>query len=87
MLETWQVDITDNRFKNKSKKWSKRVEELAAISGQILNEEQINEIKKTLSEMCCGKSDEECFTSDAITLLNGICTKIKTDMSRLFNQP
>lgn len=87
LLETWQIDITDNRFKNKSKKWSKRVEDVAAISGQMLNEDQINGIKKTLSEMCCGKSIEECFTPDAITLLNGICAKIKTDISRLFNQP
>ena len=87
LLETWQVDITDNRFKNKSEKWSKRVEELAAIPGQILNEEQMNGIKKTLSEMCYGKSNEECFTSDAIILLNGICSKIKADISQLFNHP
>lgn len=87
LLDTWQVDITDNKFKNKSKKWSKRVEELATLSGQILNEEQINEIKKSLCEMCFGKSIEECFTTDAITLLNGMCYKIKADISQLFNQP
>jgi hypothetical protein len=86
-METWQVDITNGRFRNKSKKWSKRVEELATLSGQILNEEQINDIKKELSNMCSGKSIEECFNADAITLLTGICSKIKSDVSQLFNQP
>ena len=87
LMETWQVDITNGRFRNKSKKWSKRVEELATLSGQILNEEQINDIKKKLSEMCSEKSIEECFNADAITLLKGICSKIKSDISQLFNQP
>jgi hypothetical protein len=87
LMETWQVDITNGRFRNKSKKWSKRVEELATLSGQILNEEQINDIKKELSNMCSGKSNEECFNADAITLLTGICSKIKSDVSQLFNQP
>lgn len=87
LMETWQIDITNGKFKNKSKKWSKRVEELAALSGQILNEEQINDIKKELSRMCIEKSIEECFTADAITLLTGICSKIKSDVSQLFNQP
>lgn len=87
LMETWQVDITNGRFRNKSKKWSKRVEELAALSGQVLNEDQINDIKKKLSEMCSEKSIEECFNADAITLLKGICSKIKSDVSQLFNQP
>lgn len=87
LMKTWHVDITNGKFKNKSKKWSKRVEELAALSGQILNEEQINDIKKELSRMCIEKSIEECFTADAITLLTGICSKIKSDVSQLFNQP
>ncbi len=87
LMETWQVDITDSRFKNKSKKWSKRVEELATYSGQMLNEEQINLIKKELSNMCSGKSIEECFNANAITLLTGIRSKIKEDVSQLFNQP
>lgn len=86
LMGTWQVDIANSSFKNKSKKWSKRVEELAALSGQILNEEQINDIKKDLSNMCAGKSIEECFTAEAITLLTGICSKIKSDVSQLFNQ-
>lgn len=85
LMETWQVDITDCRFRNKSKKWSKRIEELATPSGQILNEEQINDIKKEISNMCNGKSIEECFNADAITLLTGICNKIKSDISQLFN--
>lgn len=87
LMNTWHVNITNGKFKNKSKKWSKRVEELAALSGQILNEEQINDIKKELSRMCIEKSIEECFTADAITLLTGICSKIKSDVSQLFNQP
>lgn len=87
LMETLQVDITNGRFRNKSKKWSKRVEELATLSGQILNEEQINDIKKELSNMCSGKSIEESFNADAITLLTGICSKIKSDVSQLFNQP
>lgn len=87
LKETWQVDITNGMFRNKSKKWSKRVEELASLSGQILNEEQINDIKKELSNMCSGKSIEECFNADAITLLTGICSKIKSDVSQLFNKP
>ncbi len=87
LMETWQVDITNGRFRNKSKKWSKRVEGLATLSGQILNEEQINDIKKELSNMCSGKNIEESFNADAITLLTGICSKIKSDVSQLFNQP
>ncbi len=87
LKETWQVDITNGMFRNKSKKWSKRVEELASLSGQILNEEQINDIKKELSNMCSGKSIEECFNAEAITLLTGICSKIKSDVSQLFNKP
>ena len=87
LMNTWHVDITNGKFKNKSKKWSKRVEELAALSGQILNEKQINDIKKELSRMCIEKRIEECFTEDAITLLTGICSKIKSDVSQLFNQP
>lgn len=86
LMETWQIDITNGKFKNKSKKWSKRVEELAARSGQILSEEQTNDIKKKLSSMCIGKGIGECFTTDAITLLTGICSKIKSDVSQLFNQ-
>lgn len=86
LMETWQIDITNGKFKNKSKKWFKRVEELAARSGQILSEEQTNDIKKKLSSMCIGKGIGECFTTDAITLLTGICSKIKSDVSQLFNQ-
>ena len=86
LMETWQIDITNGKFKNKSKKWSKRVEELAARSGQILSEEQTNDIKKKLSSMCIGKGIGECFTTEAITLLTGICSKIKSDVSQLFNQ-
>lgn len=86
LMETWQIDITNGKFKNKSKKWSKRIEELAARSGQILSEEQTNDIKKKLSSMCIGKGIGECFTTDAITLLTGICSKIKSDVSQLFNQ-
>lgn len=87
LMETWQVDITNGRFRNKSKKWSKRVEELAALSGQVLNEDQINDIKKKLNNMCSGKSIEESFNADAIKLLTEICFKIKSDVSQLFNQP
>lgn len=85
LLAEYQVDIDNGRFQNKSKKWSKRVEELASLAGNELNEAQINDIKTDLSNMCSGISIEECFREEAIPLLNGICAKIKTDVNRLFS--
>ncbi len=87
LFNDFQVDISDGRFRNRSKKWSKRVKELAGLSGQILDEVQIDTIKTHLSNLCSGKTIEECFSTEAITILQGICTKIKCDISQLFNQP
>lgn len=81
----FQVDIDNGRFQNKSKKWSKRVKELALLSGYELNETQINDIKTDLNNMCSGKTIDECFREESITLLNAICTKIKTDVNNLFS--
>lgn len=84
LIDMFDVDISDGRFQNKSKKWSKRVEELASLTGQILDDTQINNIKTDLSNMCSEKNIEECFKEESINLLNGICAKIKSDVNKLF---
>lgn len=87
LFDKYQIDINCGEFRNKSKKWSDRVKKLAESSAQVLDDEQIDQIKADLSNMCLDKSVEEVFSAEAITLLEAICSKIKYDINQLFNRP
>ena len=87
LFDKYQIDINCGEFRNKSKKWSDRVKKLAESSAQVLDDEQIDQIKADLSDMCLDKSVEEVFSAEAITLLEAICSKIKYDINQLFNRP
>ena len=84
MLNTYQINILDNHFKNKSQKWSKRITELARQTGQEFSEDQINEIKKELSEMSKTKPLIDVFTPESITLIKNILNSIEKDISKMF---
>lgn len=87
LSEQFGIDISSRLFKNKSKKWCTRVEEIAASTGRELTTEDMNNMKKVLSESAREEAVEDWFSADAIQLLNAICESIKSDISRLLARP
>jgi len=81
-LSKYQLDVTKGQFKNKSKKWTSRIKDIAALTGQELNDDDINGLKKTLSELADVKKEKNIKT-EAGALLRGIIEKIKSDVEEL----
>ena len=73
-------NISDNIFKNKSKKWSDKISNLALNNGQVLDKETEDRFKKELVNMANG--DISTYLSgQGVELLHNIGEKIKTDLN------
>ena len=83
LLKEYYIEISDNSFKNKSKKWSTRLRDIALSCAQDINDDQLSNIKKELSNICVNKSIEEGFDKESISLLNSIINKIQMDVGEL----
>lgn len=81
LLEKHQIDITMGQFRNRSKKWSKRIEELAALSGQVLNNSDIDTIKMRVSELALDGGVH--LTDQSIALISNIVERIKTEVQEV----
>ena len=77
-----QIDISHSKFKNKARKWSTRLKELAVLSGQELSDETINEYKEKISQKVSGDLNGQ-FTTEASDLLDEIILKITSDIDEL----
>lgn len=73
-------DISNNVFKNKSKKWSDRVSDLAIENGQIFDKETEDKFKRELVNMADGET-KNYLSEQGIILLQNITQKIKTDLN------
>lgn len=80
-LLTKSIDITKGKFKNKTKKWSDRIKDLAADVGILVDEEFLDTIKQDISEIAI-KTDI-MFTDDAMRLLNAISDKVREDIKTM----
>lgn len=84
LLNKYQLDITKGQFKNKNKKWSTRIKDIASLSGQNLTDENINELKKILCELVDVKNERNLSLEGQI-LLENILTKITSDIDELLS--
>ena len=81
LLSDYQIDINNGAFKNKSKKWSTRIKEIAAQSGRILDNKDIDTIKQKVSELAAEK--EIFLNATGSTLFQGILGVIKQEVEKL----
>ena len=79
----YQLDISVGIFKNKSKKWSRRITEIAKMTGQILIDSQVNMFKETLSDSAKTCPFEAFYTDEARLLLHTLLEKIDGDIISL----
>ncbi len=86
LKQDFEIDISTPSFKNKSKKWCTRIEEIAAAAGRELSEEELNNMKKTLSESARDGGAEDWFSDKGIQLLDAISSDIKSDVFRLLSR-
>lgn len=86
LMNEYQLDIGNGRFKNKAKKWSDRLADIAALNGEDLSKEVINEIKKQLSELV-QLSGANYLKTEGKDLLNNILQKISHDIDTLTSSP
>lgn len=86
LRQNFAINISVPSFKNKSKKWCTRIEEIAAVSGRVLSEEELNSMKRTLSESACAGNVEDWFSERGIALLSDICDNIKSEIFRLLSR-
>lgn len=72
------IDITNGIFKNKTKKWKNRIEEIAFAAGIILDSESIDLIKENISKLVA--EHDSPFTDEANVLLEKITHQILSDI-------
>ena len=80
LLSEYKIDITKGQFRNKSKKWSKRIEELAGLSARVLNGNDIDTIKTKVSELVTAENDDLHLSTAGNELIQRIVEKIKEDV-------
>lgn len=80
-LSTKSIDITNGKFKNRVKKWSDRIKDLAADVGILVDEDFIDTIKKDISEIAV--SANKMFADDALKLLEAISNKVREDIKTM----
>lgn len=80
LLSEFDIDITSAPFKNKSRKWSKRVKDVAELSARILDDETIDSIKKRISELVSEGSIT--FSKAGQSLIENILSAIKKDVEQ-----
>jgi len=77
----YQIDITRGQFRNASKKWSKRIEELAGLTGRVLTSADIDTIKQGVLGMVL--SDGVHLSTQGRELIACIIETIKQEIQGL----
>ena len=75
------IDISIGLFKNKTKKWADRLDDIAKSVGIIMDSAMLDEIKFETSKLV--EQSDNPFTDSAKILLNAIAQKVKDDVSEL----
>lgn len=83
LLDSYQIDINNGQFRNKSKKWSSRISEIAALSGRILDSRNIDEMKTKISALAIQGGLN--LNSQGVQLIKRIIEQIKADISGTIN--
>lgn len=74
------IDISSSKFKDNSKKWSKRIADIASEAGIDFNSDFENDLKKEIQNLV---NNSKSFLNDkGKTLLNNICKKIEDDIDK-----
>jgi predicted ATP-dependent endonuclease of OLD family len=79
-LDEFGIDVTKNPFKNKSRKWSTRIEDVAALSGRILDGKDIDNMKTRLSGLV--SEGKVSFSKTGLELIENIITAIRNDLNQ-----
>lgn len=82
LLNDYQTNITKGQFRNKSKKWSKRIEEIAGLAGRIISDADIDNIKTRVNELVLSGIGGSRFNEGGRALMESIIEKIKNDVKR-----
>ena len=75
------IDISVGLFKNKTKKWADRLDDVAKSVGIIIDSDILDEIKIEISKLI--EKNNNPFTDSAKTLLNAIAQKVKDEVEEL----
>lgn len=76
------IDITNAKFKNQAKKWSDKIDELAALSGIDFTKTLENELKQKIQDLITDFRPD-FFTGDGYKLLNSIIGLVKSDLKNM----
>ena len=77
-LKKKQIDIRNGLFRNKTKKWADRIKSIALTAGIALNDSDIDNIKKDISNLVYAHKSP--FKESAITLLKQLSEAIIQDV-------
>lgn len=80
-LLTESIDISDSAFKDKRKKWSCRIKEVASKSGRELTQDDMDNIKEQVSLLA--ESAASPFNAEGKTLLDNISQTIVQSISSI----
>ncbi len=80
LLSEYQIDITKGQFRNRSKKWSKRIEELAGLSARLLSNSDIDIIKTKVCELAVSDNGGLYLSATGNELIQSIVEKIRHDV-------
>lgn len=78
----YQIDIAKGQFRNASKKWSKRIGDLASLSGRLLTNNDIDIIKQKVSELALANGIH--LTPTGTELMNSIVETIKREVQEMY---
>ena len=73
------IDITNNKFKNQSRKWSNKIADIAVQAGIDFTDTLENKFKEELQKLVT-EFKPEFFTQEGYLLLCRIRDKIKNDL-------
>ena len=79
-LEEFGIDVSADPFKNKSRKWATRIKDVAALSGRILESEDIDAMKMRLSDLIA--EGNASFSATGLQLVKNIVEAIKIDFNK-----
>lgn len=74
------IDISNNKFKDNSKKWSNRIANIASEVGIDFSPELENELKMGIQNLI--KDSNSFLTNKGEMLINAICEKIEKDIKQ-----
>lgn len=76
------LDISNPKFKNLSKKWSKRLAEIASESGRLLSKDDENKFKEDIVALIT-KPIQNYLTDVGYHVLQSLCDLVKQDLRKM----